>query len=188
MTPRRIICLLPVGLIAKLLRRPSLTRWITNSVRISCWNRLGAHLSDECYIDPQVRIEHGYDVTVGRGTALSGKIELAAWGPISIGRGVLVNSGVHFLTASHDFDDPAFGGLISPIVVEDNSWIAQGAVIMRGVDIGEGAVIGAYAVVTKSVPPRTVVAGNPAHFVRHRRTFEPTFVPGDWRRFGGSSR
>lgn len=53
------------------------------------------------------------------------------------------------------------------IIVEDNVWIATRAMILKGVRIGEGAVVAAGAVVTKNVPPRTVVAGVPAKVIRH---------------------
>jgi len=53
-----------------------------------------------------------------------------------------------------------------PIVVEDDVWIGMNATILKGVKVGRGAVIGAYAVVTKDVEPWTVVAGNPAKVVK----------------------
>ncbi len=54
------------------------------------------------------------------------------------------------------------------IVVEDDVWIGFGATILSGVHIGQGAVIGAGAVVTKDVPPYCVVGGNPAKMIRYR--------------------
>ena len=55
-----------------------------------------------------------------------------------------------------------------PVVIENDVWIGQGARILSGVRIGNGAVVGAYAVVTKDVPDYGVVAGNPAQLVRYR--------------------
>jgi galactoside O-acetyltransferase len=52
------------------------------------------------------------------------------------------------------------------MVVGDDVWIAEGATLLGGITVGDGAVIGAHAVVTKDVPPRTVVAGNPARVVK----------------------
>jgi acetyltransferase-like isoleucine patch superfamily enzyme len=52
------------------------------------------------------------------------------------------------------------------MIVGDDVWIAEGATLLGGITVGDGAVIGAHAVVTKDVPPRTVVAGNPARVVK----------------------
>jgi galactoside O-acetyltransferase len=50
----------------------------------------------------------------------------------------------------------------APIVIRDKAWIGFGAIVLKGVTIGEGAVVGAGSVVTKDVPDWTVVGGNPA--------------------------
>ena len=54
------------------------------------------------------------------------------------------------------------------VVIGNDVWIATNAVVMSGVNIGDGAVIGAYSIVTKDVPPYTIVAGNPAKQIRKR--------------------
>ena len=59
----------------------------------------------------------------------------------------------------------------APVVIEDNVWIGMNATILKGVTIGRGAVIGAGSVVTKSIPARTVAAGNPARVVRENVDF-----------------
>lgn len=53
-----------------------------------------------------------------------------------------------------------------PIFIKDKSWIGFNSIILKGVTIGEGAIVGAGSVVTKSVPPYTIVAGNPAKIIR----------------------
>lgn len=55
----------------------------------------------------------------------------------------------------------------SPIKISDNVWIGERAIILKGVNIGEGAIIATAAVVTKDVPPFTIVAGNPARIVKY---------------------
>lgn len=55
---------------------------------------------------------------------------------------------------------------IKPVHVQDKVWIGFNAIILKGVTIGEGAIVAAGAVVTKDVPPYTIVAGNPARIVR----------------------
>ncbi|MFC5758753.1 acyltransferase [Rhizobium sp. GCM10022189] len=59
------------------------------------------------------------------------------------------------------------GVSIKPVIIRDKVWIGFGASILKGVTVGEGAVIGAQAVVTRDVAPYTVVAGNPARIIRH---------------------
>lgn len=54
----------------------------------------------------------------------------------------------------------------SPVRIRNDAWIGAGAMVLRGVTIGEGAIVAAGAVVTKDVPPYTIVAGNPAVVVR----------------------
>jgi maltose O-acetyltransferase len=67
----------------------------------------------------------------------------------------------------HDVQDH-FGavGKKSPIVIEDNVWIAMDAKILKGVTVGKGSVIATSAVVTKDVPPFSIVAGIPAKVIK----------------------
>jgi acetyltransferase-like isoleucine patch superfamily enzyme len=53
-----------------------------------------------------------------------------------------------------------------PVIIEDDVWIGMGAVILKGVRIGKGSVVAAGAIVTKDVPPNSIVAGNPAQVVK----------------------
>lgn len=61
-----------------------------------------------------------------------------------------------------------------PVHIGDKTWIGFGASILKGVRVGEGAVVGANAVVTHDVPPYTVVAGNPARVVRQLKVGKST--------------
>ena len=53
-----------------------------------------------------------------------------------------------------------------PISIKNKAWIGFNSIILKGVTIGEGAIVGAGSVVTKDVPPYTIVAGNPARIIR----------------------
>ena len=110
-------------------------------------------------------------IEVGADCGFTGTTLVAA-DRISIGDRVLVGGNAsivdfdfHPLTPegrAEDFN----AGAATPIVIEDDVFVGMEALILKGVTIGEGAVVGAGAVVTQDVPPRTVVAGNPATVVR----------------------
>lgn len=95
-------------------------------------------------------------------------------GPVEIGRDVMMGPEVVVFTRSHVFDDTSLPmmdqGSSAPqkVVIGDDVWIGQRAMIMPGVTIGNGAIIGAGAVVTKDVPPMAKAAGNPARIVGQR--------------------
>jgi acetyltransferase-like isoleucine patch superfamily enzyme len=55
---------------------------------------------------------------------------------------------------------------VKPVLIADDVWIGRNVIILKGVNIGEGAIVGAGSVVTKDVPPNTVVGGNPAVIIR----------------------
>jgi maltose O-acetyltransferase len=81
---------------------------------------------------------------------------------IEIGANVSVGHDVMFLTRTHSTGDASCRAgqlLCAPIVVEDGAWIASRCTIMPGVTIGAGSVIGASVVVTKDIPPDTLVTG-----------------------------
>ena len=82
--------------------------------------------------------------------------------PIHIGDNVSIGPEATILTLGHDPRSPIFEDKGGPVKIGDRSWIGYRAIILPGVEIGEGAVVGAGAVVTRDVPPYTIVAGNPA--------------------------
>ena len=83
-------------------------------------------------------------------------------GGVRIGDNVSISPQVAISTAAHSALDPAFRVEIRPVVIEDNVWIGMRATILGGVTLGRGCVVAAGAIVTKDVPPLTIVAGVPA--------------------------
>jgi len=127
-----------------------------------------------------VKIEHGCDFGSGLGVHLgnNSSIGINAWltAYVRIGNDVLMARDVIILTANHRFDDISMPihaqGTedYKPVVIEDDVWIGCRAIILPGVTIGKGSIIGAGAVVTKDVPPYSIVGGNPARVIRSRET------------------
>lgn len=99
-----------------------------------------------------------------------GRITLHLHDRVDIGRNVVINDGVILFTASHEVDSETFRTTTAPIVIHDYAWIASGAILLPGVEIGSGAVIGAGAVVTEDVPDYKIAVGNPARVLDRGRT------------------
>lgn len=88
---------------------------------------------------------------------------------VRIGNHVMIGPAVQIYTAAHDLQAETRNQgweVAKAIEIEDNVWIGGGAILLPGVRIGVNAVVGAGAVVTRSVPENTVVAGNPARVIR----------------------
>jgi len=108
------------------------------------------------------RLEIGTNVFINFGTSI------VASALVSIGNDCLI--GTHVMVMDCDFhrvEDKAWDTTGQPIVIEDRVWLANRSIVLKGVRIGHDAVVAAGAVVSRDVPPRTVVAGNPARVVRN---------------------
>jgi maltose O-acetyltransferase len=92
-----------------------------------------------------------------------------ATAPIVIGENVNLGHGVLITTSHHPTGGPERrGGKLEPrpVRVGDGAWLASRVIVLPGVEVGDGAIVGAGAVVTRSVPPHTIVAGVPAREIR----------------------
>lgn len=116
---------------------------------------------------PPFYTDFGRNIRVGEDVFFNSGCRLQDQGGIRIGDRVLVGHNVVMATLDHDLD-PARRTVLhpAPIVIGDDVWIGASSTITKGVTIGDGAVIAAGAVVTRDVPPRTVVAGVPAKVVK----------------------
>ena len=119
---------------------------------------------------PHAFIHVGHDSLIGEYTVIRGQ------GGVTIGDRVYTSPFTQIIAVNHVFDDPDKpfvdqGITAEGILIDDDVWIGASAVITDGVKIGKGAVVAAGAVVTKDVPPHTVVAGVPA---RPIRTIDPS--------------
>jgi acetyltransferase-like isoleucine patch superfamily enzyme len=110
----------------------------------------------------------GMKVSIGKGSVINHGCLLYTTGGLVIGDNVSISSGAWLVTGTHDMNDPFFQDRYMPIAIGNYAWIGARATILAGVTIGEGAVVMAGAVVTRDVPPHTVVGGVPARIVSHR--------------------
>lgn len=129
-------------------------------------NRGGQIEIESCSFEPSVRIEihHDAHLFIGKGTYLNRNVHLVVAESMRIGRGVKIGWDVVIM----DTDLHGHSGKPArpkPVIIDDDVWIGCRALILKGVQIGKGAVIGAGAIVTKNVPPMCVVASPRADVV-----------------------
>ncbi|MBL9157847.1 MAG: acyltransferase [Verrucomicrobiales bacterium] len=131
---------------------------------LTYWNGGGIVVGSNCYIGDGTRIWSQASVRIGDDVLISHLVDIhdSDGHPIDVedrildGRAILQGKGYHTPTKT----------LSAPVVIGDRVWIGFKASILKGVTIGEGAIVAAGAIVTKDVPPYTVVAGNPAVVIR----------------------
>lgn len=144
-------------------------------IRIGCFSYIRGEL---------LIFGHGGDIQIGDYCYVGEGTRIWSADSIYIGNRVLISHNVNiFDNDTHPIDDPVarhkqFVDIITvgqptsidlkekPIYIHDDVLICCQSIILKGVTIGEGAVVGAGSVVTQDVPPYTVVAGNPARFIR----------------------
>ena len=133
-------------------------------VELGRWSWLGHGTKIRC---------HEGVVSIGAKTVLGQECTISAYQHVSIGRECVIADRVMLIDFDHgvvDVDRPTrLQGIYKRDVrVGHNVWIGYGACILRGVTIGDNAIIGTSAVVTKDVPANSVVAGIPARVIRMR--------------------
>jgi maltose O-acetyltransferase len=121
------------------------------------------------YVEPPFRCDYGYNISVGERFYANFDCVMLDCAPIRIGDDCLLAPGVHIYTATHPLDAAlrATGAESAcPVTIGNKVWIGGRAVINPGLTIGDNAIIGSGAVVTRDVPANVVVAGNPARVIR----------------------
>lgn len=118
-------------------------------VRLAVFEGLGEiHIGDYCIVNPGVRVSSASSIRIGHSCMLAMNCYLsdADW---------------------HDLQHRIFApGRSAPIVLGNNVWIGDSALVSKGVSIGDNSIVGACSVVTRDVPANVVVAGNPARIVK----------------------
>lgn len=143
---------------------------IHRSVRMDTPPYRKFHLGDYSVVESNACINNAVgDVMIGDHTRIG--LHNTIIGPVTIGNHVNLAQGITVTALNHNFADTEKrideqGVSTKPVVIEDDIWIGANAVILPGVSIGRHSVVAAGSVVTKDVPPHSLVAGIPAKIIR----------------------
>lgn len=132
-------------------------------------------IGDDSYLSTQC-ILNTFDgwISVGSNCTVNSYAILYGHGGLQIGNDVRIAPQVMIMPMNHIYKDPQVpirkqGIKAQGIKIEDDVWLGAGAIILDGVTIGRGSVIGAGAIVTKSIPPYSVAVGIPAKMIKKRK-------------------
>jgi len=119
-------------------------------------------------------VSFGGCIEIGEKTGIGPFVCMGGPGDITIGKNCLIASHSSLYANNHIYSDPSIpiieqGYICKGIVIEDDCWIGSGVRILDGVTIGHGSIVGAGAVVTKSIPPYSIAVGVPAKVVSQRK-------------------
>lgn len=128
---------------------------------------VGYKVDDGFRLFPPVYTDFGKNIKIGKDVFVNSGCCFQDQGGVTLGDGCLVGHNVVFATLDHDKSPSKRGDMTAaPIVVGKDVWIGAHATILKGVTIGDGAIVAAGAVVTRDVPPNTIAAGVPARVVK----------------------
>jgi putative colanic acid biosynthesis acetyltransferase WcaF len=133
-----------------------------NPWRLLVLRCFGAKISGIPFVHSRARIQIPWKLHLAHRACLGDRANAYTLGEISIGEGATIAQEAYLCTGTHDFSSPVLPLQTTPIFVGANAFIGVRAIVLPGISIGERAVVGAGAVVTKNVLPNVIVAGNPA--------------------------
>ena len=107
-------------------------------------------------------------ISIGEGVSIGPKVLLDGRKGLKIGRSVVIAYEAIIWTLNHDYNDVHFCGKGASVEIDDYAWICSRSMILPGIKIGKGAVVASGAIVTKDVPPYSIVAGIPAKVIGKR--------------------
>jgi putative colanic acid biosynthesis acetyltransferase WcaF len=150
---------------------PLLCSWTPkplNAWRLFWLRMFGCKIEGTPFVHQRARIEMPWHITLHNKSCDGDRANLYALGEIELGRNCVVAQEVYLCTGTHDFNDPNLALVTAKITVGSNAFVGARAFVLAGVQIGDGAIVGACSLVNRNVDPWTVVAGSPARFLRSR--------------------
>jgi putative colanic acid biosynthesis acetyltransferase WcaF len=148
----------------------------SSTLKCALLRLFGARVGSGVVIKPGVRVKNPQLLSIGSHTWIGEDCWIDNLTDVYLGSHVCISQKAYLCTGNHDWSDPNFGLLISPISVDDGAWVGAGSMIAPGVRIRSHAIATAGSVVTRDIPAWEIHSGNPARFARSRQIREPVEV------------
>lgn len=133
-----------------------------SQLRVALLRAFGAKAGKGVIIRAKVNITFPWRLTLGDYVWIGEEVLILSLAPVTLESHICISQRAFLCTGSHRFHSPGFDLVTKPITVRNGSWIAAQAFIAPGVEIGPDSMVAAGSVVLETVPPSTVVIGNPA--------------------------
>jgi acetyltransferase-like isoleucine patch superfamily enzyme len=139
-----------------------------DKIRVLFSELIGKKVDDSFLLIPPFYTAGGNEIRIGHNVFVNQNCTFYDLGGLDIADDVMVGPNVSIITTSHPLEPSQrrSATIGRPIVIEKSVWIAAGATIIGGVTVGANSVVAAGSVVTRNVPPNTLVGGNPARVIR----------------------
>jgi acetyltransferase-like isoleucine patch superfamily enzyme len=139
-----------------------------DEIRVLFSKLIGKKVDDGFLLIPPFYTVGGDEISVGKNVFINQNCTFYDLGGLHIADDVMIGPNVNIITTSHPLEPSQRRAVTigKRIVIERNVWIAAGATVIGGVTVGENSVVAAGSVVTRDVPPNTLLGGNPARVIR----------------------
>lgn len=146
-------------------------RFPSRKLRLFVLKKILPHYGNETNFLRNVELRNVGNIFIGNNSVVNARVLLdGRGGPLRIGNNVDIAQETNIWTLGHDphgdYHEAKGGG----VIIEDYVWIASRVTVLPNLTIGKGSVVASNSVVTKDVPPMSIVAGNPARIIGERRS------------------
>jgi putative colanic acid biosynthesis acetyltransferase WcaF len=147
--------------------------WFPSSnLRCRLLRLFGAQIGERVVIRQGVIVKYPWHLIVGNDCWIGEQVWIDNLTTVRLGSDVCLSQGAYLCTGNHDWTDPAFGLRVSGREIHDGGWAGAKSILMPGSILEEAAICAAGSVVSGTISPYHIVAGNPARLIRTRKIRE----------------